>query len=87
MHDEDNYVFITKNQKIDLTVKENKILKLLIQNKGRVVTHEKLCKLLYNDMDDYLKMCTINKIYRLRKKLKDEVKIITVREVGYKISN
>lgn len=48
MHDEDNYIFIGANRVIDLTVKENKILSLLIKNKGKVVTHDQLCKLIYN---------------------------------------
>lgn len=85
MHDEDNYTFIGKNKTIDLTVKENKILHLLIQNKGEVVTKEQLCRLLYNDIDYYLEECMKIKIFGLRKKLKGEVEIVTIRGVGYKI--
>ena len=86
MHDEDNCVFIGENKTIDLTVKENKILKLLIQNKGKVVKYEQFCKLLYDDnIDYYFKNCISNKICRLRKKLKGEVEILTVTKIGYKI--
>jgi len=85
MHDEDNYVFIGESKIIDLTPKENKILKLLLQNKGKVVTHEQLCKLIYNDIDYYFKQCMKNKIHGLRKKLEGEVDILTVRGIGYKI--
>lgn len=85
MHDEDNHIFIGTNRIIDLTVKENKILSLLIHNKGKVVTYEQLCKLIYNDMDYYLKQCMSNKVFKLRKKLKGEVEILTIREIGYKI--
>lgn len=85
MHDEDNYIYVGTDKIIDLTLKENKILSLLIQNKGKVVTHEQLCKLIYNDMDYYLKECMINKVFGLRKKLKGEVEILTIRGVGYKI--
>ena len=85
MHDEDNYVFVGKNGAIDLTVKENKILQLLIKNKGYVVTHEQICRAIYGDMDHCYDLCMKQKICKLRKKLKNEVEIITVNQIGYKI--
>lgn len=85
MYDEDNYRFIGKDRIIDLTINENKILLLLMKNKGEVITIEKLCKLIYNDEGYYLKECIRNKIFRLRRKLAGEVDIVTVIGVGYKI--
>lgn len=85
MHDEDNFIYVGANKTIDLTVKENKILSLLIGNKGNVITHKQLCKLIYGDVDYYFIECMRNKIFGLRKKLKDEVEILNVRGVGYKI--
>lgn len=85
MHDEDNYIYVGVNKKIYLTVKENKILSMLIRNKGNVVTYEQLCRLIYNDMDYYFKECIRNKVFYLRKKLKGELEILTIRGIGYKI--
>ena len=39
MHDEINQIYITKNGYVDLTVLENKLLSLLIREKGRIVTY------------------------------------------------
>lgn len=85
MHDEDNYIYVGTKKIIDLTVKENKILSLLIHNKGRVITHKQLCKLIYGDIDYYFMECMRNKIFGLRKKLKGEVEILNIRGIGYKI--
>lgn len=85
MHDEDNYIYVGSEKIIDLTLKENKILSLLIRNKGRVITHEQLCKLIYGGVDYYFIECIRNKMFFLRKKLKGEVEILNVRGVGYKI--
>lgn len=85
MHDEDNYIFIGTNKTIPLTIRENKILKILIENKGKVVTYQQLCKLIYRETDYYIKQCILNKMFKLRKKLKGEVEILTIRGVGYKI--
>ena len=84
MHDEENYRYIGKNV-IDLTVKENKILSLLIQRKGKIVTHKELTILLYGIFDHYSKLCMMNKMCKLRKKLKGEVEIITRNYIGYTI--
>ncbi len=85
MYDEDNLVFIGKEKVIQLTLKENIILSLLIKNKGKIIKLEEICKLIYKDIDFYSKNCARNKIYKLRKKLQGEVDIVTVKGIGYKI--
>ena len=70
MYDEENQRFITKNGYIELSYEENKILKALIDNKGKVVIFEKAPYIF---------------IKRLRKKLMGEVDIKTRRSVGYYI--
>lgn len=85
MHDEDNYRYIGSNRIIDLTIKENKILGLLIQRKGNIVTHEELCMLIYGDFDCCYQNCLSHLIFRLRQKLKGEVKIINKPYKGYTI--
>lgn len=86
MHDDENYRFIVGNQYIELTVKENKILKILIENKNRVVTFEQLCMALYNDpLDIYYRSNIALLIRRLRKKLGQNVHIKNKFGIGYTI--
>ncbi len=85
MHDDENCKFYGENGIVDLTIKENLILKELLKNKGEIVTYEDLCMLLYNDnVDDYYKYSIRCTLFRLRNKLKD-VFIQNVRGKGYVI--
>ncbi len=86
MHDEKNCRFITKNKIIDLTITENKILTLLLANKGNIVTHETICLEVYKQKSDYYFRSNIAVIIsRLRTKLKGEIKIINKSRLGYYI--
>lgn len=83
MHDEQNYRFIAKDKVIDLTVAENKLLRLLILNKNNIVTYEKICTEIYKqELDCCFKTNIYVMMSRLRTKLKDEVKIITKTGIG-----
>lgn len=83
-----NKHIVTKNgQEIELTLKEFQILKLLIENKGNVLTRTFLLDKIWG-YDYYGETRTLDvHIRHLRKKIgDDESKLIeTVRGVGYKI--
>lgn len=84
MLDEDNYRYIRNNEIINLTVHENIILALLIKNKGSVTTFNDIAQALYGSNSDTALNLNINlKIYRLRKKLKNEFKIYNRPGIGY----
>lgn len=86
MHDDANFRYITKGKIIQLTKYQNEILKILIENKGHVVSHEKLCeRVFFTYCDVIYKNILFQHICRLRKKLKGEVVIITHRQKGYMI--
>ena len=83
-----NKHIVTKNgQEIELTLKEFQILKLLIENKGNVLTRTFLLDKIWG-YDYYWETITLDvHIRHLRKKIGDnDSKLIeTVRGVGYKI--
>ena len=88
MYDNENYRYIT-DEIIELTPLENKMLRLLIKNKGKVMTYKQIIKEVYFEMynkEDMRQRMKIRRcIQRLRKKLKDEVEFINKRSVGYMI--
>lgn len=82
--------FVYKEQKIDLTKNEFKILQTLLENKGKVVSRDTIIKQLWDDesyIDD--NTLTVN-VTRLRKKL-DEAGlqnfIITKKGLGYLVED
>ena len=83
-----NKHIVTKNgQEIELTLKEFQILKLLIENKGNVLTRTFLLDKIWG-YDYYGETRTLDvHIRHLRKKIgdNDSILIETVRGVGYKI--
>ena len=82
-----NKHIVTKNGQIELTLKEFQILKLLIENKGNVLTRTFLLDKIWG-YDYYGETRTLDvHIRHLRKKIGDnDSKLIeTVRGVGYKI--
>lgn len=87
MHDVFNYTFYGKKQIYNLNKKENIILDLLLNNKNRVVTYKDLIKKVYGlDFEDkYLRNCVKGRVRKLEHKLEGEIKIINIREVGYRI--
>jgi two-component system alkaline phosphatase synthesis response regulator PhoP len=78
-----------KGEKIDLTLKEFELLKLLIENKGKVLSRNHLLDKVWG-YEYYGETRTVDVHIRyLRKKIEDdsnsEKYIQTVRGVGYKI--
>ncbi len=80
---------VRKNgQPVELSHREFRLLEYLIENRGRLITRERLLEDVW-DYDSYLTTRTVdNHIMRLRKKLEDEPEsprfIKTVRGYGYK---
>ena len=83
MHDYDNYKYIGTQKIIDLSKKENELLKILIENKGNIVLTENLLNTLY---EKTLSIRALEQlIHRLRKKLNGEIAIKTRPGFGYGI--
>ena len=82
---------VTKGvQKLDLTLKEFELLKMLLQNRGRVLSRNLLLDKIWG-YEYYGETRTVDvHIRHLRKKIEDESKheryIETIRGVGYKIN-
>lgn len=75
---------ITDDKTIYLSVIESKILSLLLKNKGKIVTYEKLIEEIYCDkFDDSYKRSATKNMSLLRKKIKEIIKIRTVTGKGY----
>ncbi len=71
-------------KEVDLTFKEFELLKLLIENKGMVMTREKLLQLVWDyDYEGNTRTVDMH-IKRLREKLATD-KITTVYKVGYRL--
>ena len=74
LHDFNNYSFVTKNETIDLTLRENIILDELLNNKDKVVTVKDIANRLTSvnckcDSDNIHDRNNIKaSIYRLKKK-------------------
>lgn len=84
MHDEENRIYIGNKGIIELTINENKILILLIKNKDRVVKYAEFSQIIYGcKPDKYLIDCIREKIFRLRRKMKDEFEIYNKKCRGY----
>lgn len=83
MHDDDNFKYISSKEIIDLSKKENKLLKILIQNKGRVVLVRTLLDEIYQKPTSPRTLDQL--VCRLRKKLKGEVVIKNKPGFGYRI--
>ncbi|MDD2498658.1 MAG: response regulator transcription factor [Desulfitobacteriaceae bacterium] len=86
--DIERYQVFLNDIEVQLTVKEFELLKLLVQNKGRVFSREKLLEILW-DYDYYGDTRTIDVHMRhLREKIEPDPgnpqNLITVRGVGYK---
>lgn len=67
---------------VDLTEKENKLLKLLLQNRGNVVTYNTLSECVWGKEISQNTMAAV--IRRLRKKL-GTLEIKSVRDLGYRL--
>lgn len=84
--DEEQHRVTVKGQPIELTATEFKLLRLLLDRKGRVQTRESLLVSVWNYDTDTETRTIDTHIRRLREKLGSESAIIeTVRGVGYRI--
>lgn len=77
------------NEKIELTANEYKLLRLLMENPGQVLSPEQILGKLWDCNGDYVDGNTLSVyIRRLRTKIEDDPgkpeRIVTVRRMGYK---
>ena len=85
MYDYENFRYITQNKNIIMLSKnENKVLKLLMDANGKIITNEKISYALYNiPLDSNIHSCIRSLMRILRKKLGITIK--NKRGVGYYI--
>lgn len=84
--DEDQYSLLVEGIPVELTATEFKLLKLLIERKGRVQTRENLLMNVWHYESDTETRTVDTHIRRLREKLGNQANIIeTIRGVGYRI--
>ena len=84
--DEDHHQLQVEDSPVDLTATEFKLLKLLIERKGRVQTRENLLTNVWRYESDTETRTVDTHIRRLREKLGSQADIIeTVRGVGYRV--
>ena len=82
--DFDSLTFEYKNQMIELSRTEQKLLRLLIENKGRTVRRELLMDRVWSNAGEFVDENTLSvAMKRLRDKLDAAGKIKTVYGVGY----
>lgn len=77
-----NKVIEKENQNISLTLKQIKLLELLIKQKSQLVSFEMIKDEVFNNEDIELNTLR-NLVYKLRKILEDDKIIITVKDFGY----
>ncbi len=84
--DEDQHRLTVEDREVDLTATEFRLLKLLMEHKGRVQTRENLLINVWN-YDSEIETRTVDThVRRLREKLGEHMNIIeTVRGVGYRV--
>jgi len=86
--DDDVHSVSIGTEPVDLTATEFKLLKLLMERKGRVQTRENLLVNVWNYDTDTETRTIDTHIRRLREKLGDQANMIeTVRGVGYRIND
>jgi two-component system, OmpR family, phosphate regulon response regulator PhoB len=84
--DEDHYQLQVEGKSVELTATEFKLLKLLIERKGRVQTRENLLMNVWHYESDTETRTVDTHIRRLREKLGGQADIIeTIRGVGYRV--
>ena len=84
--DEELHKLTVNGLEVELTATEFRLLKLLMERKGRVQTRENLLINVWNYDSDIETRTVDTHVRRLREKLGDDVNIIeTVRGVGYRV--
>lgn len=85
--DEEQFLLEVDGKRVELTATEFKLLKLLIDRKGKVQTRESLLTSVWNYESDTKTRTVDTHIRRLREKLGNQADIIeTIRGVGYKVA-
>lgn len=84
--DEDQYLLEVEGVPVELTATEFKLLRLLIERKGKVQTRENLLMSVWHYESDTETRTVDTHIRRLREKLGNQADIIeTIRGVGYRV--
>lgn len=82
--DQNRMLVFSEGEQIDLSPQEYQLLLYLLQNKGRIVTREKLLENVWDINGNYVNDNTLTvTIKRLRQKLHQPACIKTVRSIGY----
>lgn len=82
--DQNRMLVLCNGEQADLSPSEYQILLYLLQNKGRIVTREKLLENIWDINGNYVNDNTLTvTIKRLRKKLHQPACLKTVRSIGY----
>ncbi len=84
--DIDKHFCYYKDQEIELTVKEFEILKILLENKGNVVSRDQILNELWGDVEALQSRTVDMHVKSLRSKFGSETLIQTIYGVGYKVS-
>lgn len=82
--DFERHIVLLDDKKIYLTEIQNSILKLFYSNINQLITYEDIAEKVYQlQCDTSLKVLIRQHISLLRKKLSKNIKIKTIRNVGY----
>ena len=85
--DEEQFLLTVDGKPVELTATEFKLLKILIDRKGKVQTRENLLTSVWNYESDTETRTVDTHIRRLREKLGNQADIIeTIRGIGYKVA-
>lgn len=83
--DEEKHEVSIKNETVDLTIKEYELLLALYRGKNKAISREKLLELVWG-YEFFGETRTVDiHIQRLRKKVGNNVKIVTVYKYGYRL--
>lgn len=84
--DEKNYKCLLEGEDINLTLKEYDLIKLLLKNRGNILSREKILEIVWDIEGEFVEDNTLSvTIKRLRKKLNEYSYVIeTVRGIGYR---
>ncbi|HAG91454.1 MAG TPA: DNA-binding response regulator [Bdellovibrionales bacterium] len=84
--DRDAYEVYLRDEKLDLTKSEFKLLEALMMSQGKVLTRKTLIELIQGDGVNVVGRTVDTHVFGLRKKLKDHSELIeTIRGVGYRV--
>ncbi len=83
-YDIDNKMLIKNNSKINLNNKEEKLLKLFLQNQNQIISHDRIYETLWEFDEAYSDNALRTYIKNLRKILGKDT-ILSVKKFGYKI--